>query len=191
MDFLYKKHPKGTYEYVSYRRKIDIGVMCLMFALAMGLYIIGRVSTGSNKNILTIVAVLGLLPACKMVVDVIMCFKVRSCDDELRQHIDGAIGSLHGMYNMYFTSYDKNFYLDHLVITGDSVIGYSSVTGFDEKAFSAHLTDLLLKENIKNILIKVFDNEEKYLGRLRELSDNNAGTAARDDLYRLICNVSL
>ncbi len=191
MDFLYKKHPKGTYEYVSYRRKIDIGVMCLMFALAMGLYIIGRVSTGSNKNILTIVAVLGLLPACKMVVDVIMCFKVRTCDDELKQHIDGAIGSLHGMYNMYFTSYDKNFYLDHLVITGDSVIGYSSVTGFDEKAFSAHLTDLLLKENIKNILIKIFDNEEKYLGRLRELNDNNAGTAARDDLYRLICNVSL
>ncbi len=191
MDFLYKKHPKGTFEYASYRKKIDICVMIIMFLLALGLYVIGRVSTGSNRNILTIVAVLGLLPACKMVVDVVMCFKVRQCDVTFKERIDSEVSALTGMYNMYFTSYDRNFMLAHLVITSDSVIGCSTAGSFDEKAFSAHLQDLLLKEGIKNVHIKVFTDEDKYITRLRELNLSDQDKSPNPDIYRLIYNVTL
>lgn len=190
MEFLYKKHPKGTYEYASYKKKIDIIITLFLFALALGLYVIGRVTTGSNRNLLTIVAVLGLLPACKMVVDVIMCFRVKCCDTELKNIIDSKLGKLCGMYNMYFTSYEKNFAIDHLVIVGNSVIGYSSSGKFNEKDFTTHLNDLLRKEGIKDVMIKIFNDKDKYIKRLDELNELE-NSDANLSIFALINNVTI
>lgn len=187
MDFLYKKHPKGTYEHIVYRRKIDILVTLFLFALALGLYIIGRVTTGSNKNLLTIVAVLGLLPACKMVVDVIMCFRVKECSQTDRVNIDAEIGDLYGQYNLLFTSYDKNFMIDHLVITSNSIIGYSSSDKYDDKAFQAHIQDILRKEGLKDVLVKIFTNLDKYTNRLTELNDLIMDQTARYEAGDSVC----
>lgn len=191
MDFLYRKHPKGTYEHADHKKKVDTFVMIILFAMALGLYVIGRVTTGSNRNILTIVAVLGLLPACKMVVDVIMSLRVKRCEPALKEKIDDAVGGLDGLYNMYFTSYNRNYLLAHLVIAGNSVIGLSVDKDFDENGFKAHLTDLLLKEGLKDVLIKVFTDDEKYVGRLRELNDVMPSSAKDSDIHRLILNVTL
>ena len=191
MDFLYKKHPKGTYEYANYKKIMDIIITLILFALALGLYIIGRVTTGSNRNLLTIVAVLGLLPACKMVVDVIMCLRVKPCDIELKARIDSKINDLYGLYNMYFTSYDKNFYIDHMIVTAKSIIGYSSMKSFDEKAYYAHMNDLLRKEGIKDIVIKIFDDDKKYLNRLGDINALEEGKEPNIMVAALIKNITL
>lgn len=191
MDYLYKRHPKGTYEYADYKKKVDIAVMLFLFALALGLYIIGRVATGSNRNILTIVAVLGLLPACKMVVDVIMCFRVKSCEQELKSRIDASVGKLYGMYNMYFTSYNKNYLIAHLVLSGNSVIGLCTDKGFDEKSFKEHLGELLIKEGIKDVMIKVFTDDKRYITRLTELNEAEGAAGHNISLETLIRNVTL
>lgn len=192
MDFLYKKHPKGTYEYADYKKIMDIIVMIIMFALAGGLYVIGLVSTGSNKNLLTIVAVLGLLPASKMVVSVIMSLRVRKCSEELKNKIDEHAADLVGMYNMYFTSYDKNFTLSHLVIYGKSIVGLAGSESFDEKAFNEHINELTNKEGIKDVFVKVFSDEAKYLNRLDEINElNDDDKVANGALYNLIHNVTL
>ncbi len=192
MDFLYKKHPKGTYEYADHKKLMDAMVMVIMFALALGLYIIGIVTTGSKKNLLTIVAVLGLLPACKMVVSLIMSLRVRPCDKELRTAIDGHVGDLAGFYNMYFTSYDKNFFIDHLVISGKSIIGLCTSDKFDEKVFDGHLSELIRKEGIKDAFIKVFTDKDKYINRLVELNGlGDEDKAPNNELRNLIMNVTL
>ena len=191
MDFLYKKHPKGTYEYASYKRIVDIIVTVILFALALGLYVTGRVTTGSNRNLLTIVAVLGLLPACKMVVDVIMCFRVRICTTELKEKIDCYSDDLYGMYNLLFTSYDKNYSLDHVVITSDSIIGLSLDSKFSEKDFNTHINDLLRKEGIKNTFIKIFNDDNKYLKRLEELKNNSSSNEPNISIVSLIRNVTI
>ncbi len=192
MDFLYKKHPKGTYEYAGYKKIVDAIVMIVFFLLALGLYVIGIVTTGSKKNLLTIVAVLGLLPACKMVVSVIMSLRVRPCDTGVRDEIDGHVGRLYGLYNMYFTSYDKNFLLAHMVVYGRNIVGLSLGEGFDEKAFGEHITDLARKEGIKDLFVKVFDDKDKYLRRLDELNGSDeTKTDADAVLSSLIHNVTL
>ena len=192
MDFLYKKHPKGTYEYADHKKIMDIIVMIIMFALAGGLYVIGLVSTGSNKNLLTIVAVLGLLPASKMVVSVIMSLRVRKCDEALKNKIDEHTGSLTGMYNMYFTSYDKNYALAHLVIYGKSIVGLAANDSFDDKAFTEHINELTRKEGIKDCFVKVFNDEAKYLNRLDEINGlGDDDKAPYGPLYALIYNVTL
>ena len=191
MDFLYRKHPKGSYEHAKYKRTVDIIITIFLFLLSLGLFVIGYVATGSKKNLLTIVAVLGLLPACKMVVDVIMCFRVKPVEESVREGIDASIGKLYGLYHMYFTSYDKNFPIDHLVITSNSVIGLSSDPKFDEKMFITHLKDYMRKDGIKDITIKIFDDYNKYLNRLSEINNlDDETTTVNIGVRNLILNIT-
>lgn len=192
MDFLYKKHPKGSYEHAKYKRTVDIIITIFLFLLSLGLFVIGYVATGSKKNLLTIVAVLGLLPACKMVVDVIMCFRVKPVEESVREGIDASIGKLYGLYHMYFTSYDKNFPIDHLVITSNSVIGLCSNPKFDEKMFITHLKDYMRKDGIKDITIKIFDDYNKYLNRLSEINNlDDETTTVNIGVRNLILNITI
>ena len=191
MDFLYRKHPKGSYEHAKYKRTVDIIITIFLFLLSLGLFVIGYVATGSKKNLLTIVAVLGLLPACKMVVDVIMCFRVKPVEESVREGIDASIGKLYGLYHMYFTSYDKNFPIDHLVITSNSVIGLSINPKFDEKMFITHLKDYMRKDGIKDITIKIFDDYNKYLNRLSEINNlDDETTTVNIGVRNLILNIT-
>ena len=191
MDFLYRKHPKGSYEHAKYKRTVDIIITIFLFLLSLGLFVIGYVATGSKKNLLTIVAVLGLLPACKMVVDVIMCFRVKPVEESVREGIDASIGKLYGLYHMYFTSYDKNFPIDHLVSTSNSVIGFSSNPKFDEKMFITHLKDHMRKDGIKDITIKIFDDYDKYLNRLSEINNlDDETTTVNIGVRNLILNIT-
>ena len=192
MDFLYRKHPKGSYEHAKYKRTVDIIITIFLFLLSLGLFVIGYVATGSKKNLLTIVAVLGLLPACKMVVDVIMCFRVKPVEESVREGIDASIGKLYGLYHMYFTSYDKNFPIDHLVITSNSVIGLCSDPKFDEKMFITHLKDYMRKDGIKDITIKIFDDYNKYLNRLSEINNlDDETTTVNIGVRNLILNITI
>ena len=192
MDFLYRKHPKGSYEHAKYKRTVDIIITIFLFLLSLGLFVIGYVATGSKKNLLTIVAVLGLLPACKMVVDVIMCFRVKPVEESVKEGIDASIGKLYGLYHMYFTSYDKNFPIDHLVITSNSVIGLCSNPKFDEKMFITHLKDYMRKDGIKDITIKIFDDYNKYLNRLSEINNlDDETTTVNIGVRNLILNITL
>ena len=191
MDFLYRKHPKGSYEHAKYKRTVDIIITIFLFLLSLGLFVIGYVATGSKKNLLTIVSVLGLLPACKMVVDVIMCFRVKPVEESVREGIDASIGKLYGLYHMYFTSYDKNFPIDHLVITSNSVIGLCSNPKFDEKLFITHLKDYMRKDGIKDITIKIFDDYNKYLNRLSEINNlDDETTTVNIGVRNLILNIT-
>lgn len=191
MDFLYRKHPKGSYEHAKYKRTVDIIITIILFLLSLGLFVIGYVATGSKKNLLTIVAVLGLLPACKMVVDVIMCFRVKPVEESVKEGIDASIGKLYGLYHMYFTSYDKNFPIDHLVITSNSVIGLCSNPKFDEKLFITHLKDYMRKDGIKDITIKIFDDYNKYLNRLSEINNlDDETTTVNIGVRNLILNIT-
>ena len=63
--------PKGTYGYLEKKRKTELIRTILLFAIAFGIYLAGYFSTGTQQNLFTIIAVLGMLPACQRAV---ICF---------------------------------------------------------------------------------------------------------------------
>lgn len=191
MNFLYKKHPKGSYEYANYKKKVDVVVMIVLFALALGIFCIGYFSTGTKANLFSVIAVLGLLPACKQVVAVIMSMRVKACDIDTKEKLDSHLGELFGMYNLYFTSYDKNFALTHLVVMDKQIICLASDKNFKEKEFIEHLSELILKEGVKDSFLKVFTDIEKYVNRLDELNNLETVKMANGEIVNLICNVTI
>ena len=102
-----RKVRKGCYGYLAYQKKTSLIRTILFFALSLAIYIMGILSTGSNRNLLTIVAVLGCLPACKSAVSTIMFFRASGCSETAKKKIAAYDDILTGFYDMYFTSYKK------------------------------------------------------------------------------------
>ncbi len=190
MSFL-NKYTKGQYEYAAYNKKKQLGYTIALYALSALIYLMGLITTGSNKNLLTIVAVLGILPASKMLISAIMACRVKSCSLDLKEELDSASNGLHGMYHVYFTSYDINYYLVHCVITTDSMIGYTDDKNFDFKKFEEHLDKHMKIDGISNILIKAFDNKDAYINRLGQLSKLDDSSKTNTKMIELVNNISV
>ena len=59
------KIAKGQYGYMDKQRKRVIITTISYYAISLAIFAMGYITTGSKRNLLTIVAVLGLLPASK------------------------------------------------------------------------------------------------------------------------------
>lgn len=187
----FNKYSKGEYEYAKYNKNRVLIYTVIMFSLSIALYLIGYFTTKTNKNYLTIFAILGLLPASKSLVSLIMNFRVKTSNLEFKNEIESRIGDLYGMYHMYFTSYDTNFYFDHLIITSNSLICYSSDSKIDEKKFKEHFEKHMKIEGINDVMIKVFNNSNNYFRRLEELNESEANLSANQSIVNLIYSITL
>ena len=156
MSFFHK-YNKGQYEYAAYNKKMLMIFTAFLYLLSAAIYIMGIVTTGSNKNLLTVVAVLGVLPASKLLISVIMACRVKICSTSLKDEIDSIMNSRTGFYHLYFTSYDENYEIVHSVVTADSYIGYTETKDFDHNKFEQHLEKHMKIDGINNMLIKIFD----------------------------------
>lgn len=187
-----KRVKKGSYGYIAYQKKASVIRTVIFFALSLAIYGIGIYSTGSNKNLLTIVAVLGLLPACKSAVNAIMFLKAYGCSEDAWEKISAYDDKLTGFYDMYFTSYQKNFPLSHMVYKGNVICAYTESGKCDCNAGEKHLEQMLIQDGCKNMTVKIFNHLEKYLDRLGQLSELDVEESKnRDDIIRLFYSISL
>ena len=103
------KIQKGCFGYLSYKKKFSTIMTIGMFALSLAIYLMGYITTKSNANLLTVVAVLGCLPASKSAVSMIMYLKAGCCSQDVYQRtLPNTEGTLM-LYDLYLTSYQKNF----------------------------------------------------------------------------------
>ena len=160
---------KGEKYYLKNQLFYEIVRTVLLFALSAAIYLIGLFTTGSNKNILTIVAVLGCLPACKSAVGMIMFIRYKSLTGIITDKIEEASTGLCNAYDTVFTSYDKNFQIGHLVVNKGCILCFDEKNKINSDAFSKHINTYLKNENLKDITIKVFTYPDKYIERLYNL----------------------
>ncbi len=185
------KIQKGSFGYLAYKKKFSTIMTIGMFALSLAIFLMGYITTKSNANLLTVVAVLGCLPASKSAVSMIMYLKAKGASTEDKSTIEDVIGTLDGYYDLYFTGYQKNFPTNHLVVTKNSIIAYSSDSKITEKDFNEHMKDILNKERIHDITVKLFTDRDKYCNRLTELNSLESDTTARKDIVNILFQVSL
>lgn len=166
------KNKKGTYGYIARQRRWEIIKTIAMFAVSISLYVAGYVATKSNKNLLTLVAVLGCLPASKSAVNMIMFFKAKGCSAGMKEAIGERAKGLSERYDLYLTSYAKNFQISHLVMKGKSMVGITEQDSFDESACQQHLKTLFSQNGIHDVTVKIFQDREKYLERVKSLQES-------------------
>lgn len=182
-----KKAVKGNFRYIEFKRRQVILRTILFFGISLALFAAGYLTTGKKENLLTVVAVLGCLPACKSMVNMIMFFRARGCSENARNEIAPLEGRLIGMYDMYFTSYQKNFDISHMVLEGKVVLGYTESEKCDLKACEEHLQVMLKQGGFKNMTVKISDNLQKYCEQLKNFNQmKQDNDPARDDEARVV-----
>ena len=172
---------KGSENYLNTQKKYEIIRTLLYFGISAALFIAGYLQTESRLNLLTVVAVLGCLPASKSAVSAIMFLRFKSCAPEHAEKIKEHSAGLTVLFDCVFTSYKKNFKVSHITVRGNTVCGYSEDADFRENDFYAHINNILKLDGHKETTVKVFVSLPKYLERLEQmkaLEDETSRTQA-------------
>ncbi len=162
---------KGTKDYINTQKKFEIIRTLLYFAISVSLFAAGYIQTGRKTNLLTVVAVLGCLPASKSAVNAIMFLRFKSCGEEAAAGIEKHCQGLHTLYDMVFTSYQKNYVVSHLAVRGNTVCGYSEKPDFPENDFYKHIDNILKMDGLKDVTVKIFTDLKKYTDRLEQMKE--------------------
>lgn len=188
--FLYDDY-KGTRGYLRVQGHYEIARTILYFAISLSLFVAGILATGDKMNLLTIIAVLGCLPACKSAVDAFMFLRYKGCSDESADEIDAHMDGLHGLYDRIFTSYDKNYQVAHITVKGNTLCGFTQDPAFDEQRFREHITGLLKKDGYKDVSVKIYDNLSKYIERMEQIKTLDAEEKNTVGIMNTLNSVSL
>lgn len=165
-----KRVKKGQYGYIKEEQRKTILRTIVFFLLSLAIYLTGYISTGTSKNLLTIVAVLGCLPASKSMVNMIMFLRVKECSETAHQTISQAAPACEGLYDMMFTTYEKTFQISHMVNAGRVLCGYTQDNKCDAAKCEAHLSQMLKQNSNKDITVKIFHDLKKYCERLEQIN---------------------
>ena len=162
---------KGTKNYIDSQKKYELIRTLIYFIIPISLFVAGYIATKTKVNLLTIVAVVGVLPACKSLVGLIMFLKHHSLKKEYVESIEAIQYELPALYDMVFTTYDKTYVVGHMVIAGNTVCGFSEDKSFKEKEFNTHIQNVLKTDGFKTVTFKVFTDIKKYTERLEQLKE--------------------
>lgn len=180
-----KRIRKGEYGYIAYARRMAIIRTVVMFILCAAVFAIGYITTGTRKNLLTIVAVLGCLPASKSLVNVIMFIRASGCSGPVHELIEEIVGAAReaatflfaDAYDLYLTSYQRNFPISHVVAGRGMITGLCEKQDCDITECEKHITGHMQADGIKDITVKIYTDTDKYLARLKVLAEMDAHDA--------------
>lgn len=163
------KATKGCFGYLKIQRKKEIIKTILFFALSAAIFLMGYFSTGGKTNLLTVVAVLGCLPASKSMVSMIMYLKAGLCSQECYEKLMPYTEGTRMLYDLYLTSYQKNFQISAMAVKNNVVCGYTEDAKCDVLAAEKHIASILSQNGYDNLTVKIFSDLEKFKERLFQL----------------------
>ena len=120
-----------------------------------------------------------------------MFLRYQGCSEEAADKIKQHSQGLTGLYDMVFTSYDKNFQVAHITVKGNTLCGYTQDNKFDEQAFYKHIDGILKADNYRDTSVKIFNDLNKYTERLEQLRDLAAEESNTEGIINTLKSVSL
>jgi len=182
---------KGSFGYIGKTRKWKILIVVLLFAADMAMFLTAKAYFGTVKNLFSVFAALICLPIAKSAVSMIMFLRAKGCSPEAEVQIRRHIGELQGAYDLYMTSYSKNFQISHLTAACRNVAAYTESPDCDGKAGEEHIARMLAENGMRGYSVKIFFNLQKYLERLDSLNKLQETEGKQDltkefDLFRAI-----
>lgn len=194
-----KKIIKGEYGYINYQKKITIIRTAVFFALCAAVFTLGYVLTGNRKNLLTVVAILGCLPACKSLVNTVMFFRARGCSGKVYKIVSEKMKTLYApdknpieLYELYLTSYKVNYPISHITLWGNILTGIAEDSSVDIRAAETHIKTHLAQEGVNNITVKLYGDIDKYTLRLGQLAELKPETVKEQEtIINMLLAISL
>lgn len=160
---------KGQFEYIKKKKKQRAIITAVCFLLVLAVFFLGYFSTGKRENLLTVAAILGVLPAAKFAVSFLMFLPHHSQTAESYAKVQSVCGEAALLTDMLISTEKKVLPTDFMVVRCGNVIGYASQNSYDAAFAQKYITDMLKRNGIR-ANVKIFTDESKFLKRVSELA---------------------
>lgn len=202
-----KSIPKGQAGYVRQQKVRRGWIALIMFAIPLLIFVSGILYTGSRKNILTVVAIVGILPASRFAVSWIMMLMQKEAPAEIVALTEERAGHLVHAYELTVTAYEGSMPLDAVVVCGGEVAAYSENGKAEQVEFmQKHIKKILSSNGFYAENVHIFKDRKAYAERISQLSadpekyregvkerpdDMEAGLNREDTVLLTICQISI
>lgn len=167
-----KKVKKGNCGYLKYERVKRALITFVLFLIPIVIYISGYIYHGKKENLLTVVAILGCLPACRSMVGLIMVMIQKPVTQEIYQQAKEAAGNLTAGYELVFTAYEHTSPVNALIVCGNEIICYTPDEKTDITFLEKHISGILAENGFGAAHVKVMKEFKQYLQRVSTIRDN-------------------
>lgn len=165
------KIQKGDFGYFKKEKKRRFLITAILLGVPLFIFFTMWAYNGTRNTIWTVIAVVGCLPGCKSIVDLIMILMRKSMDEKLYRQIRAHQGELVMAYEMYMTFYEKSAYIDAIAVCGNTVVGYSSDPNIDA-GFMASEAQKLVRKNGYKVDFKIMKELPLFLERLDSMNQH-------------------
>jgi len=199
-----KKINKCEYGYFANQTKIEIKKSIILFIIPVCIFLLGVFIAmirnpelsfwDARRNLLTLAAVLGLLPAARQITNTVMFVKYnkKHLSSEKYEAISGIELKIPVKYDLYMTTYDYTYQILSLTVASDTIVGYTEDAGFNEEKFDTHIKSMMAQNGLNCSTIKIFNDFDKYKQRLKAFADNEVENNEKElKILRLMENLSL
>ena len=191
-----KRVIKGDQGYLDYKKKIEVIRTLSYFAIVAAVFLLGVWQTGTRKNVLTVVAVVGCLPASKALVGLITRFPYKSVSKCISDDIKNRSKHITCIFDLVLTSTEKFMPVDSIVISGNTIFGYAPNTKTELKYTADFIKEILAMNRIKGINIKLFRELNAFNARVDGLDsiaavENDDNKELEEKISGLLLNISL
>ena len=191
-----KKIEKGTPGYLDYKKKVEIIRTVIYFGIVAAIFFLGYSQTHTRLNLLTVVAILGCLPAGKALVGVIARFPYGSIDRKMADDIAKRTGNLTVCYDMVITSTEKIMPVDCIVISGHNIYEYTHYSKVNLDELAKHIRSILAQNQFTGLTVKILNQYKPFAARAEGL--NNIAAVEKEDtkereeaIRNVILNISM
>ena len=120
---------KGEFGYIRFHKKTQGIKTAVLFLIPLALFLIGYITTKTKENYFTLIAILGCLPACKEMVNVLVFFKYHSISEKLFEELSRHTAGMESVYELILTTYDITCPVSCAVISGNEIAAYTEASG--------------------------------------------------------------
>lgn len=185
---------KGAYGFLKYQKKRAVFLTILFFGLVIGIFVTGFITTKSRMNLLTIVAILGCLPACKQAVSCFMICRKKPCGLERFRHISENSGDVLTAYELYITSPKTAYAFDAACVRGHDIILLTHLEKIkiNTKECQTFLKEILNNNEKKQCNVRIYEEEKGFLTHLKQLAEKKEEDAEESDfILRVLLAISV
>ncbi len=155
--------------YIANRKKISLLWLLGYLVVAVGIFLIGYFWTHTRANVLTVLAVLMVLPAAKRVVNLVVMIPRKSVSAERFEAVQAEVGEGILFTDYVFTSTEKIMHLDFVVIKNGNVLAVTAPSRQDVEYMKKYLEDCVHKA-APSYHVRVFDTDQELVKQLSRMS---------------------
>lgn len=158
---------KGERGYIGFRKKMSLLLSLSLAFVGAAIFVAGLLIFETKGNVLTIVGILFVLPMARALTYLILVFPYKDVTEEAEKEVlEYAKGGSVVYHNIVLTSSERAMNLDHLVITGNKVLGYVGNKKTPTAKTAEYLADYVRRKGF-GYKVTVTDEHTKFLSLLK------------------------